>query len=78
MEIPDDWEQFVQRMVLERRFSNEAEVVAAGLRMLQAREEFRREVAMGFAQLDAGQGIPAEQVYVRAEAHIAQIERGEI
>jgi hypothetical protein len=48
----------------------------AGLRMLQAREALREEVAKGFAQLDAGQGIPAEQVHARAEERIAQMERG--
>lgn len=76
-EIPTDMVPFVQRMVSERRFLNESDVLAEGLRMLQARETLREEVAKGFAQLDAGQGIPADQVYARAEARIAEIERGE-
>jgi antitoxin ParD1/3/4 len=76
-EIPGDFAPFVRRMVSERRFWNEGDVVAEGLRMLQARETHREEVAKGFAQLDAGQGISAEQVYARAEAIISQIERGE-
>ena len=46
--------------------------------MLQARETLREEVVKGFEQLDAGHGIPAEQVYSRAEQRIAQIERGEV
>ncbi len=53
------------------------DVLAEGLRLLQARESLRDEVARGFAQLDAGQGIPAEQVYARVEERISQIERGE-
>lgn len=76
-EIPSDFMPFVLRMISERRFLNEGDVIAEGLRMLQARETLREEVAKGFAQLDAGQGIPAEQVYSRLEARIAQIERGE-
>ena len=76
-EIPSDMAPFVQRMVSERRFLSESDVLAEGLRMLQARETLREEVAKGFAQLDAGQGIPAEQVYSRAEERIAHIERGE-
>ena len=76
-EIPSDMIPFVQRMVSERRFLSESDVLAEGLRMLQARETLREEVAKGFAQLDAGQGVPAEQVYARAEKRIAQIERGE-
>ena len=77
VEIPSDMVPFVQRMVSERRFLSEGDVLGAGLRMLQAREALREEVAKGFAQLDAGQGIPADQVYARAEERIAQIERGE-
>ena len=52
--------------------------MAEGLRMLQAHETLREEVAKGFEQLDAGLGIPAEKVYSRAEKRIAQIERGEV
>ena len=76
-EIPTDMVPFVQRMVSERRFLNESDVLAEGLRMLQARETLREEVAKAFAQLDSGLGVPAEQVYARAEERIAQIERGE-
>ena len=76
-EIPNDMVPFVQRMVTERRFLSESDVLAEGLRLLQSRETLREEVAKGFAQLDAGLGIPAEQVYARAEERIAQIERAE-
>ena len=74
-EIPSDMIPFVQRMVTERRFLNEADVVAEGLRMLQAREALREEVAKGFAQLDAGLGVRADEVYARTEERIAQIKR---
>lgn len=76
-EIPSDMVPFVRRMVAERRFLNEGDVLAEGLRMLQARETLREEVAKGFAQLDAGLGVPADQVYAGAEERIAEIERGE-
>ena len=75
--IPKDMEPFVQRMVAGRRYLDEQDVVNEGLRMLQARETLRDEVAKGFASLDAGKGVPAEQVYSRAEKRIAEIERGE-
>ncbi len=75
-EIPRDLAPFVQRMISERRFLSEGDVLAEGLRMLQAREILREEVGKGFAQLDAGQIVPAEQVYLRAEERIDQIERG--
>ena len=75
--VPQDMQPFVQRMVSGRRFLSEQDVVTEGLRMLQARETLRDEVAKGFASLDAGHGVPAEQVYARAEKRIAEIERGE-
>ena len=76
-EIPSDLVPFVQRMIAEKRFLNEEDVLAEGLRMLQARETLREEVKKGFDQLDAGLGVPAEDVYARAEERIRQIENGE-
>ena len=75
--IPSDLEPFVQRMIAAKRFLSEEDVLAEGLRMLQARETLRDEVVKGFVQLDAGDRIPVEQVYSRAEQRIAQIERGD-
>ncbi len=75
--IPNSMEPFVQRMVDGRRFLSQQEVIAEGLRLLEARETLREEVAKGFASLDAGKGVPADQVYSRAEERIAEIERGD-
>lgn len=77
-EIPGDLLPFVQRMVAAKRFLNEGDVVAEGLRLLQARETLREEVRKGFEQLDAGHGIPSEQVYARVEQRILDIESGDI
>ncbi len=76
-EIPGDLVPFVQRLIAEKRFLNEADVLAEGLRMLQARETLREEVKKGFDQLDAGIRVPAEDVYARAEKRIGQMENGE-
>ena len=75
--IPNDFMPFIQRMVAEKRFLSEGDVLAEGLRMLQARETLREEVNKGFDQLDAGLRIPAEDVYARVEERIRRIERGE-
>jgi len=77
-EIPIDLAPFVQRMVSEKRFLSESDVVAEGLRMLQAKETLRAEVKKGFDQLDAGKGIPAADVYRRAEERIQEIENGNV
>jgi antitoxin ParD1/3/4 len=76
-EIPSDLVPFVARMVSEKRFASEADVLAEGLRLLQARETLRADVKKGFDQLDAGRGIPADEVYQRAEQRIQQIENGD-
>lgn len=76
-EIPSDLSLFVERMVSQRRFLNTNDVLAEGLRLLQARETLREEVQKGFSQLDAGDGVPSEAVYSRAEEKIQKIERGE-
>ncbi len=73
-EIPGDMATFVQRLLLERRYLSESDVVAEGLRMLQTRETLRDEVAKGFEQLDALHTTPAEVVYSRAEERVRQIE----
>lgn len=75
-EIPGDLVPFVQRMISEKRFLNESDVLAEGLRMLQARETLRAEVRKGFDQLDNGESVPAEDVYRRAEERIREIENG--
>ena len=66
-EIPTDFAPFVQRMVAERRFLTEGDVLAAGLRLLQATEALKDEVRLGFQQLDEGKGIDSHEVYRRAE-----------
>ena len=77
VEIPSDLAPFVQRMVAERRFLTESDVLSEGLRLLLARETLRQEVRMAFEQLDAGLGLPADKVYARAEERIRQIESEE-
>jgi Arc/MetJ-type ribon-helix-helix transcriptional regulator len=77
IEIPHELLPFVERMVSQRRFLNEREVLVEGLRLLEARETLREEVSKGFAQLDTGQGVPASDVYARVEDRIRAIEAGE-
>jgi len=72
-EIPSDFTPFVQRMVAERRFLTEGDVLAAGLRLLQATETLREEVRLGFQQLDDGKGIESAEVYRRAEQVIQDV-----
>jgi len=74
IEIPSELLPFVERMVSQRRYLSEREVLVEGLRLLEARETLREEVGKGFAELDAGRGVPASDVYSRAEQRIRQVE----
>jgi Arc/MetJ-type ribon-helix-helix transcriptional regulator len=65
--IPADFAPFVQRLVAERRFLTESDVLAEALRLLEARETLRQQVRIGFEQLDAGTGVDASEVYQRVE-----------
>lgn len=63
---------FVQQLIAAGDFKNEAEVYAEGLRLLQAREQFRAEVKIGFDQLDQGLRIPGEQVFAELRRRIGE------
>jgi antitoxin ParD1/3/4 len=76
--IPSDMVPFVRRMVAEKRFLNEGDVLAEGLRILQSREMLREGVRKGFDELDSGMHVPADDVYTRAEKRIQEVESGEL
>jgi Arc/MetJ-type ribon-helix-helix transcriptional regulator len=75
VEIPADLAPFVHRLIAERRFLTEGDVLAEALRLLQSQEALRTAVREGFSQLDAGQSVPADEVLARAEERIAIAER---
>jgi putative addiction module CopG family antidote len=75
VDIPADLAPFIERLIAERRFLTESEVLAEGLRLLQSQEALRAAVRHGFAQLDEGQSVPADTVFAKAEDRIASIAR---
>ena len=75
VEIPQDLQQFVQAAVRSGSFQSESEVVVEGLRLLRRREQLRRDVNEGIAQLERGEGVDGEEVFRRLEAKAAQIAR---
>ena len=77
VDIPADLEPFVQRLIAERRFLTESDVLSEGLRLLQAQESLRGAVRQGFVQLDEGSVVPAEMVFAKAEERIAAVERAQ-
>lgn len=75
-QIPPDLQPFVDSMIAQRRFLNEGDVVAEGLRLLRAHEVLRDEVRVGFDQLDAGRKRDGEAVFAEAEERIRSLEKG--
>jgi antitoxin ParD1/3/4 len=59
--LPPDLQQFVQQEIARGDYSSEADVLAAGLRLLRERERrlqaLRDEIRPALDRLDRGQGI---------------------
>lgn len=62
VEIPSEFQQFVQHVINNGSFDSEAEVVSAALRLLRQRElgELRKDIDAAAEQLDRGEGIEIE------------------
>ena len=75
VDIPAELAPFVERLIAERRFLTESDVLAEGLRLLQSQEALRAAVRQGFAQLDEGKSTPADKVFATAEERLASVER---
>ncbi len=75
IDIPAELAPFVQRLIAERPFLTEGEVLTEGLRLLQSQEALRAAVRDGFAQLAEGRSVPADEVFATAEERIATAER---
>ena len=73
VDIPADLAPFVQRLIAERRFLTEGDVLAEGLRLLQSQEALRAAVRDGFAELDEGRSLPADEVFAKAEETSARV-----
>jgi Arc/MetJ-type ribon-helix-helix transcriptional regulator len=75
VEIPTDLAPFAQRLIAERQFLTEGDVLAEGLRLLQSQEALRAAVREGFSQLDEGRSVSAAEVFAKAREHIQPAER---
>lgn len=69
--LTQELEQYVNEKVASGMYHTASEVVREGLRLLKERDELqqmrlaemRKQFAEGLAQLDRGEGIPAEEVF---------------
>lgn len=70
VQLPADLSQFVGELLAEGRYESESQVLTEGLRLLRSREELRRDVELGFTQLDRGEKIPGDEVFEELERRI--------
>ena len=75
VQIPADLSEFVGGLVAAGRFGTENQVSVESLRLLQTREELRRDVAAGIVQLDRGEGLDEDQVLAELGREIDEIEQ---
>ena len=75
VEIPSEFNLFVQDMLSRGSYRDENELLVAGLRLLKSQERLRADVDAGIEQLEAGQGLDGDEVFARLEErarHLAQ------
>jgi antitoxin ParD1/3/4 len=84
--LTPELEKFVQDKVDTGRYTSASEVIREALRLLEKREErtrereqalkaFQAELDRRIAELDRGEGIPAEEVFTRLRAHATERRR---
>jgi antitoxin ParD1/3/4 len=70
--LPEPLKEHVQKRVQKGDFSNASDYVRALIRADKEAEEklaaLRRDIAVGLAQLDRGEGRPADEVFERVKA----------
>jgi antitoxin ParD1/3/4 len=75
VQISADLSRFVEGLVADGRYQNKDQVFAEGLRLLQVREQLRRDLDIGIAQLDRGEGLDEDEVFEVLDRRIGEIER---
>lgn len=73
VDIPSDYLPLISQLVSQGRYKTEDEVVAEGLRLISVKEKLHEDVAQGVAELDAGQRVPAEDVYQAARDRVRKV-----
>ena len=63
IEITPDVAQLVQGIYAEGQYASESEVVAAAVQLLHARQQLRKDLAIGRQELEAGRRLAADEVF---------------
>ncbi|UUO05443.1 type II toxin-antitoxin system ParD family antitoxin [Blastopirellula sp. J2-11] len=72
--LPSEFDEFLHALVKEGRYASIEEAAVAGIRLLQAQESLRLDIAKGIRQLDAGDAFDEDEVFAEVKSIIAKIE----
>jgi putative addiction module CopG family antidote len=75
IEISDENERYLQQSIERGIYRDRTAALDAAVALLRQRDQLRAEVRAGIEQADAGQLMPAEDVFRRLEERAREIER---
>lgn len=73
--LPTDQLQFIQAAVASGRYRDETEALSEAVYLLKRRDQLRRILEVGENELDAGEGIPAEEFFDWLEKRAEELDR---
>jgi antitoxin ParD1/3/4 len=73
VELTPELDGLVQSIFRCGQYRDQNEVLGEALRLLQRRDQLRRDVDAGIEQLEEGQGIDGEKVFARLDAKASAI-----
>ncbi len=75
IDIPNDWAPIIKELIASGSYGDESSIVAAGIRLLAAKEQLNADIEAGIRQLDRGESLPASDVYANARQRIRLVGR---
>ena len=63
VELPPDASRFVESLVASGEYASVEEALAAGVRLLMARQQLKDDIQTGIDDLDAGRWVEGKQVF---------------
>ncbi|MGY8768838.1 MAG: ribbon-helix-helix domain-containing protein [Pirellulales bacterium] len=75
LHLPSEMHDYVQKLIVDGKFSSEEAVIEEGLRLLISQDKLSHEIKLGIDQLDNGQWYDEQTVFKELEEDILQIEK---